>query len=31
LAWWLFGEAPNAQRVIGVGVIIAGVVLVARS
>lgn len=31
LAWWLFGEAPNAQRVIGVGVIVAGVVLVARS
>jgi drug/metabolite transporter (DMT)-like permease len=31
LAWWLFGEVPNTQRVIGVGVIIAGVVLVARS
>lgn len=31
LAWWLFGEVPNAQRVAGVGVIIAGVVLVARS
>ena len=31
LAWWLFGEVPNAQRVIGIGVIIAGVVLVARS
>lgn len=31
LAWWLFGEMPNAQRVIGVGVIIGGVVLVARS
>jgi drug/metabolite transporter (DMT)-like permease len=31
LAWWLFAEVPNAQRVIGVGVIIAGVVLVARS
>ena len=31
LAWWLFGEMPNAQRVIGVGVIIVGVVLVARS
>jgi len=31
LAWWLFGEVPNAQRVIGVGVIVAGVVLVARS
>jgi drug/metabolite transporter (DMT)-like permease len=31
LAWWLFGEVPNAQRVVGVGVIIVGVVLVARS
>lgn len=31
LAWWLLGEVPNAQRVIGVAVIIAGVVLVARS
>jgi len=31
LAWWLLGEAPNAQRVIGVAVIIAGVLLVARS
>jgi drug/metabolite transporter (DMT)-like permease len=31
LAWWLLGEVPNAQRVAGVGVIIVGVVLVARS
>jgi drug/metabolite transporter (DMT)-like permease len=31
LAWWLFGEVPNIQRVLGVGVIIVGVVLVARS
>jgi len=31
MAWWLFGEVPNAQRIIGVGVIVAGVVLVARS
>ena len=31
LAWWLFGEVPNAQRVLGVVVIVAGVVLVARS
>jgi len=31
LAWWLFGEVPNAQRILGVGVIIVGVVLVARS
>jgi drug/metabolite transporter (DMT)-like permease len=31
LAWWLLGEVPNAQRVIGIAVIVAGVVLVARS
>lgn len=31
LAWWLFGEVPNVQRVVGIGVIVAGVVLVARS
>jgi drug/metabolite transporter (DMT)-like permease len=31
LAWWLLGEVPNAQRVIGIGVILAGVWLVARS
>ena len=31
LAWWLLGEVPNAQRVIGIGVIVGGVVLVARS
>ena len=31
LAWWLLGEVPNVQRVVGVGVIICGVVLVARS
>jgi drug/metabolite transporter (DMT)-like permease len=31
LAWWLLGEVPNAQRVIGIGVIVVGVVLVARS
>ena len=31
LAWWLFGEVPNAQRVLGVAVIIVGVVFVARS
>ena len=31
LAWWLFGEVPNAQRVAGIGVIVLGVVLVARS
>jgi drug/metabolite transporter (DMT)-like permease len=31
LAWWLFGEVPNVQRIAGVAVIIVGVVLVARS
>lgn len=31
LAWWLLGEVPNAQRIIGIGVIVAGVILVARS
>ena len=31
LAWWLLGEVPNAQRVAGIAVIVAGVVLVARS
>ena len=31
LAWWLLGEVPNVQRVAGVGVIVLGVVLVARS
>jgi drug/metabolite transporter (DMT)-like permease len=31
LAWWLLGEVPNPQRVTGIGIIIAGVVVVARS
>jgi drug/metabolite transporter (DMT)-like permease len=31
LAWWLLGEVPNAQRVLGIAVIVLGVVLVARS
>jgi drug/metabolite transporter (DMT)-like permease len=31
LAYWLLGEVPNAQRIIGIGVIVVGVVLVARS
>ena len=31
LAWWLLGEVPNVQRILGVGVIVLGVVLVARS
>ena len=31
LAWWIFGEAVSLQRWLGIGVIICGVVLVARS
>jgi drug/metabolite transporter (DMT)-like permease len=31
LAWWLLGEVPNVQRVMGIGVIVVGVWLVARS
>jgi drug/metabolite transporter (DMT)-like permease len=31
LAWWLLGELPSVQRVAGIGVILFGVVLVARS
>jgi drug/metabolite transporter (DMT)-like permease len=31
LAWWLFGEDVDAQRWLGIGVIVIGVVLVARS
>ena len=31
LAWWLFGEVPTVQRVVGILVIMLGVVLVARS
>ena len=31
LAWWLFGEDVNAQRWLGIGVIILGVLLVAHS
>ncbi|HEY6482926.1 MAG TPA: EamA family transporter [Steroidobacteraceae bacterium] len=31
LAWWLLGEMPNAQRVLGILIIVIGVVLVARS
>jgi multidrug transporter EmrE-like cation transporter len=31
LAWWLLGEALNAQRIAGIAVIILGVWLVARS
>jgi drug/metabolite transporter (DMT)-like permease len=31
LAWWLLGEIPNVQRMAGIGVIVLGVVLVARS
>jgi drug/metabolite transporter (DMT)-like permease len=31
LAWWLLGETPNMMRVAGIGVIVFGVVLVAKS
>jgi drug/metabolite transporter (DMT)-like permease len=31
LAWWLFGEVVNAQRWLGIGVIVVGVLLVANS
>ena len=31
LAWWLLGEAVTPMRMAGIGVIIVGVVLVARS
>ena len=31
LAWWLLGEAVTAMRMAGIGVIIVGVFLVARS
>ena len=31
LAWWLLGEALTAARMAGIGIIIVGVVLVARS
>lgn len=31
LAWWLIGEVPTLQRLLGVAVIIVGVLLVARS
>ncbi|HWT36012.1 MAG TPA: SMR family transporter [Paraburkholderia sp.] len=30
-AWYLFGEVLSAQRLIGIGVILVGVILVARS
>ncbi|WP_109482956.1 EamA family transporter [Paraburkholderia sp. C35] len=30
-AWYLFGEVLTAQRLVGIGVILVGVVLVARS
>ena len=31
LAWWLLGEAVTPMRMLGIGIIIVGVVLVARS
>ena len=30
-AWWLFGEAVSLTRLVGIGVIIVGVYIVARS
>ena len=30
-AWWLFGESLTAQKLVGIGFIVAGVYLVARS
>lgn len=30
-AWWLFGEALSMQRMIGIGIIIVGVYVLARS
>ena len=30
-AWWLFGESVNAQKIAGIGLIIVGVWLVART
>ncbi len=30
-AWWLFGESLTAQKVVGIGFIVVGVFLVARS
>ena len=30
-AWWLFGESITAQKLVGIGFIVAGVYLVARS
>ena len=31
LAWWLFGESFTAQKIAGIGFIVVGVFLVARS
>lgn len=31
LAWWLFGEVVSIQRLVGIGVIIVGVAIVAQS
>jgi len=30
-AWWLFGESLGAQKLVGIGFIVVGVFLVARS
>jgi drug/metabolite transporter (DMT)-like permease len=31
LAWWLFGEILTATRIAGIGIVIIGVILIARS
>jgi multidrug transporter EmrE-like cation transporter len=31
LAWWLFGEAVTPMRLVGIGIIMLGVLLVAKS
>lgn len=31
LAWWLFGEMLTATRIAGIGIVIVGVILIARS
>ena len=30
-AWWLFGEALSTQRIVGIGIIVVGVYVLARS
>jgi drug/metabolite transporter (DMT)-like permease len=30
-AWWLLGETVSASRILGIGIVIAGVAIIARS